>query len=382
MFSIQNGLVYTREQHFEPLSIQFEQDLITSLRSPEECLQLSEYTVIDAAGCYVIPGLTDIHFHGCDGYDFCDATQQAYEGIASFMLHHGVTSICPATMTVPLSQLDEICHTAAKFQTLQKQHRLSNSFSELVGIHMEGPFISKEKKGAQNDTDIQLPDSSLIEHWIASSQGLVRLISLAPELPNALQVIQDSQGKILFSIAHTMADYATAAAAMNAGVRHVTHLYNAMPPFHHRDSGVIGAAFDTPDCYVELICDGIHISAPVVRATFQLFSGRVVLISDSMRAAGKPDGCYTLGGQDVNVSGAHATLADGTLAGSVTPLYSCMRNVISMGIPLEEAIAAATINPCRSIGIDDRYGSIFPGKKAHFLLIDQKTLEIKKIIKE
>ena len=154
-----------------------------------------------------------------------------------------------------------------------------------------------------------------------------------------------------------------------------------MPPFHHRDSGVIGAAADTKDCYVELICDGLHISAPVVRATFRLFEGRVILISDSMRATGKPDGTYTLGGQEVTVRKNKATLSDGTIAGSVTPLFRCMLTAVSMGIPLETAVAAATINPCRSIGMDALYGSIAAGKKAHFLLLDRETLEIKRIIK-
>lgn len=380
---IKNGLVFTEEKRFLPLSIQTDNDKITALIKAESDLPKQEEveTVIDASGCYVIPGLTDIHFHGCDGYDFCDNSMEACEAIASFCLKNGVTSICPATMTMPLETLEGICRTAASFSSVQSKREADTTYADLVGIHMEGPFISRAKKGAQNEAYIIPPDADLVERWISLSKGLVKLISLAPEVPGALSCIENCKGKTAFSIAHTEADYAAAMAAMNAGADHVTHLYNAMPPFHHRDSGVIGAAADTENCYVELICDGLHISPPVVRATFRLFKDRVILISDSMRATGKPDGTYTLGGQDVTVRGNKATLSDGTIAGSVTPLFQCMLTAVSMGIPLETAVAAATINPCRSIGIDKEYGSIAPGKKAQFLLLDRETLEIKCIIK-
>lgn len=380
---IKNGLVFTEEQQFLPLTIQTENNIITSV-SPSETAPTQpkdDEAIIDASGCYVIPGLTDIHFHGCDGYDFCDNSMDVYEAIAAFCLKNGVTSICPATMTMPPETLERICKTAASFSSMQSQKGLDTDYADLIGIHMEGPFISKGKKGAQNEAYIHVPDSKLVERWIELSGGLVKLISLAPEVQGAISCIEKCRDKVAFSIAHTTADYATAKVAMEAGADHVTHLFNAMPPFHHRDGGVIGAAFDTDNCYVELICDGIHISAPVVRATFRLFEGRVILISDSMRATGKPDGTYTLGGQDVTVVKNKATLSDGTIAGSVTPLYQCMLTAVSMGIPLETAVASATINPCRSIGMDREYGSIAPGKKAHFLLLDRETLQIKRIIK-
>lgn len=376
---IKNALVFTENQKFTPLTVRTDGDVITALLEPEALLEPNE-TVIDGTGCYCIPGLTDIHFHGCDGYDFCDDSMEAYEAIAAFELTQGVTSICPATMTLPADELDSICRTAAAFHKKQTNGS-ARAGADLIGIHMEGPFISKAKKGAQNEAYIQTPDSALVRRWCTSSEGLVKLVSLAPELPNALSCIQECKDEVSFSVAHTQADYNTAKAAFEAGALHVTHLYNAMPPFHHRDSGVIGAAYDTPDCYTELICDGVHISAPVIRTTFHICKDRVILISDSMRAAGKPDGSYTLGGLDVTVTGSHAVLADGTLAGSVTPLPDCMKIAVSMGIPLETAIAAATINPCRSIGMDTLYGSISLGKKAHFLLLHQETLALKKVIK-
>lgn len=383
---IKNGLVFTENCTFEPFTIHTKNDIITALKNSAEPFPFSSESaktneeIIDASGCYVIPGLTDIHFHGCNGYDFCDSTPEAYEALAAFSLSHGVTSICPATMTLSLASLEGICKTAASFQSARQNLLLSNE-ADLIGIHMEGPFIHPKNKGAQNEAYIQYPHSSLVKQWLTASDGLVKLISLAPELPGALDCIKECSQNVAFSIAHTTACFKQAKAAIDAGALHVTHLYNAMPPFHHRDSSVIGAAFDNENCYVELICDGIHISEPVVRATFKLFKNRVILISDSMRATGKEDGTYTLGGQEVTVKGKHATLSDGTLAGSVTPLFDCMRTAVSMGISLEEAVASATINPCRSIGMDNLYGSILPGKKAHLLLLDKKSLEIKTIIK-
>lgn len=383
---IKNGLVFTKDCHFQPLTIHTKNDTITALSSsvcplPDSAEPSDNHEkIIDATGCYVIPGLTDIHFHGCDGYDFCDGTEEAYKALAAFSLAHGVTSICPATMTLPLDVLERICKTAASFQSARQNLLLSDE-ADFIGIHMEGPFIHPKKKGAQKEAYIQYPHSSLVRQWLTASKGLVKLISLAPELPGALNCIAECKDNVAFSIAHTTACYDQAKAAMKAGAFHVTHLYNAMPPFHHRDSGVIGAAFDTENCYVELICDGIHISESVVRATFRMFKNRVILISDSMRATGKGDGTYTFGGQDVTVKGKLATLSDGTIAGSVTPLFDCMRNAVSMGIPLEEAVASATINPCRSIGMEHLYGSILPGKKAHLLLLDKETLEIKSVIK-
>ena len=378
---IQNGLVFTEEEYFTPLTIRTDQDRITAVTTSSLTSDTEESEpVIDASGCFVIPGLTDIHFHGCDGYDFCDNSLAAYEKIAAFCLKNGVTSICPATMTMPEKTLNGICRTAASFHSMQSEKKAYTDCADLIGIHMEGPYISKAKKGAQNASYIRTPSECEIERYLTLSEGLVKLISLAPELPNALSVIEKYKDRTAFSIAHTQADYETAMAAMNAGALHVTHLYNAMPPFHHRDSGVIGAAADKSNCYVELICDGLHVSAPVVRATFRLFPDRVILISDSIRAAGKPDGTYTLGGQEVTVCKNKATLADGTIAGGITPLFPCMLTAVSMGIPLEKAVAAATIHPCRSIGMDKRYGSITVGKKNHMLLIDRKTLQIRRVI--
>ena len=327
----------------------------------------------DASGCYVIPGLTDLHFHGCMGKDFSDADPEGLEIMAKYELSQGVTQICPAGMTLLEEQLTKVCQVAAAHRDANKPG------AELCGINLEGPFLSTAKKGAQKADWIHAPDVDMFRRLMAASKGLVKLVSIAPEEPGAMEFIEAVEGEVTVSIAHTTADYDTAMEAFRLGARQVTHLFNAMPPFSHRAPGVVGAALDTPICNVELICDGVHIHPSVVRATFKMFGPkRVILVSDTMRAAGMPDGDYTLGGQPVKVKGKYATLADGTLAGSVTNLMNCMRTAVSFGIPLEDAVWEAAVNPARAIGIFSRMGSLEPGKRANVVVLDQ-NLELKDV---
>ena len=328
----------------------------------------------DASGCYVIPGLTDLHFHGCVGEDFSDATPDGLQKMADYELSRGVTQICPAGMTLGEDQLTRICQNAAA-------HRAKNpGGAELVGLHLEGPFLCKAKKGAQNEAFLHDPDPAMLHRLRQAAQGMVKLVTLAAEQPGALEFIRSAQEDgITVSLGHTTADYDTACAAYQAGARQATHLFNAMPPFTHRAPGVVGAALDTPLCNVELICDGVHIHPSVVRAVFKMFgSKRVILISDTMRAAGMPDGDYTLGGQAVQVKGNRATLSDGTLAGSVTDLMKCMKTAVSFGIPLADAVRAAAVNPAMAIGIFSRVGSLEPGKRANVVVLDQ-NLDVKDV---
>ncbi len=376
---LKNGLVFTQSGAFEALDIVTDDDRITDLCSG---IEGELHNVFDASDCYILPGLTDVHFHGCAGHDFCDGNREAFDAIAAYEFTQGVTSICPATMTLSADMLSDILSAAADYREEQISGKAETARADLIGIHMEGPFINAHKKGAQNEAYVQTPSGDALRKWQTDAKGLVKLVSLAPEIPGAISCIQECSGDFRFSIAHTESDYDTAIKAFAAGADHVTHLYNAMPPFTHRAPGVIGAASDTDKAYVELICDGVHIAPSVVRATFRLFGDdRVILISDSMEATGKPDGTYSLGGLEVHVKGSHATLADGTLAGSVTPLYRCMLTAVSMGIPFESAIKAATLNPCRSIGMDQELGSITVGKKAHFLVLNKEDKSIKAVIK-
>lgn len=334
--------------------------------------------VLDASGCYVIPGLVDVHFHGCVGEDFSDATPDGLQKIADYELSRGITYICPAGMTLPEDQLTRICENAAA-------HRAKASGgADLAGLHLEGPFLCDAKKGAQNGAFLHDPDIEMLRRLQKAANGLVKLVTVAPEQPHAGEFIRGAAADgITVSIGHTTADYEIACAAMDAGASHCTHLFNAMPSFTHRAPGVVGAAFDHPSVKVELICDGIHIHPSVVRAVFRLFGAeRVVLVSDSLRATGMPDGQYPFGGQEIVVHGNRATLAHdpNTLAGSVTDLMGCLRQAVSFGIPLADAVRAAAYNPAQAIGIDDRAGSLEPGKEASLVLLDQKDLSIRSIL--
>ena len=365
---IRNALVYGEDKTFSRLDIRIEEDVFTEI-CPSLAPSENE-SVLDADGLYAIPGLIDIHFHGCMGHDFCDGTVEAIDAITRYEASCGVTSVCPATMTVSPESLVQVMDAARTYnESLARPGQAS-----LVGINMEGPFISEAKKGAQAAEHIRLCDEALFCSLQERSGGLIKLVDIAPENEGAMEFIDALHDKVTISLAHTTADYQTAKEAYDRGARHATHLYNAMPPFTHRAPGVVGAAFDSPHCRAELICDGVHIHPSVVRATFQLFGDdRMILISDSMRAAGMEDGQYTLGGQDVAVKGKYATLvSDGALAGSVTNLMDCMRTAVKeMQIPLESAIACATMNPAKAIGIYDRYGSISTGKIANLVLLDQ-----------
>lgn len=334
--------------------------------------------VIDAADCYVIPGLVDVHFHGAVGEDFSDASAEGLQKIADFELSEGVTYICPTGMTLLEDQLTKVCKTTAA-------HRKSNpTGAEVVGIHLEGPFLCVAKKGAQNEAFLHEPDVAMLRRLNEASEGCVKLVTVAPEEPNGIEFVREaSKDGITVSLGHTIANYDVASAAYAAGASHATHLYNGMPSFLHRDPGVIGAACDAPHVKAELICDGIHIHGSVVRTTFKMFGKeRMVIISDSLRATGMPDGIYPFGGQEIEVHGNRATIAGHpeTLAGSVTSLMGCMRKAVEFGIPLADAVRASSYNPAQQIKIDDRCGSLEVGKEASIVLLNKEDLSIKKII--
>ena len=320
----------------------------------------------DLGGAYVIPGLIDVHNHGNSNADFSDGSYEGVARMAASLGAHGVTSFAPASMTLPYDVLEKAFATAAKLHAEKPA-----GSSKLQGIQMEGPFFSEKKKGAQNGAYLRLPDYDAFEKLFNGCGGLVKIVDVAPELEGAEEFVRKASRLCTVSIAHTDSDYEHAKAAIDAGVTHLTHLYNAMPPIHHRKPGVIGACAENKKVRAELICDGIHVHPSSIRMAFSLFgASRIVLISDALRCCGMPDGTYELGGQAVYLKGKTCTLADGTLAGSVTNLFDCMRNVISYGIAPEKAVRAATWNPACALGLEDEIGSIAPGKCADFVICD------------
>lgn len=382
---IKNVKIFTPQKSFVPgVIVTRNQQIHDVLFGENVTMNAAEgETVLDGEGSLCFPGMIDLHFHGCKGFDFCDGTREAVEEIARYEASIGVTAIAPATMTLPVDDLCDILANGAAYRKEQQKMSVKKE-ADLVGVNMEGPFISEIKKGAQDARNIIPCDVDVYRKFQDAAEGMVKFIGIAPEEGDAEAFIREVKGETSVSLAHTNADYETAKKAFDAGADHAVHLYNAMPAYTHREPGVVGAVADSAHVMAELICDGVHIHPAAVRTTFKMMGeDRIVLISDSMRAAGMPDGRYTLGGQDVDVKGNRATMVlDGALAGSVTTLPDCVRTVVKeMGLPLETAIACATINPARSLKIDDKYGSVEQGKKADLVLWDE-NLELKCVVKD
>ena len=372
---IKNALVYTADHKFEKKDVRIEDERIAEITENGQITATDE-NVIDGEGMYAIPGLVDIHFHGAVGYDFCQASKEELLKIAEYEAKNGILAICPATMSYNEEILGHVMDKAADYK--------EDTGADLVGINMEGPFINLKKAGAQNPEYIMPPDKEMFLRLQERSGGLIKLVDIAPEEKGAMEFIEQCHDKVKISIAHTCSDYDTAREALEKGVGHMTHLYNAMPGISHREPGPIIAALEA-GAEVELIADGIHIHPAMVRTTFRIFGAdKVILISDSMEATGLLDGDYQLGGQGVTVKGRKAVLTKdpGVIAGSVTNLFDCMKNCVqNMGISLEDAVLAATENPAESIGVEKDYGRIAVGNYGNLLLLD-KDLQIKNIVQK
>ena len=361
---IRNGLVYTENFTFEKLDIAFADGVITAIGAPGTLPE--EADVLDASGKYILPGYVDLHVHGAFGTDFCDGTAADIRNMAAWEATQGVTSFCGTTMTYSEEILNGIVDAANDVMAAPGEKEAT-----LRGINMEGPFISMAKKGAQNPAYIMAPDIGMFNRLQARSGDRIRLVDIAPEEPGSMEFIAAVKDSVTVSLAHTTANYETAAAAYQAGASHATHLFNAMPAYAHRDPGVVGAAGDYA-AHVEIISDGIHLHPSVVRNTFRMFGDeRVCLISDSMCAAGMANGEYSLGGQTVYVNDNKATLADGTIAGSAVCLAEMVRRAVNFGVPKEKAIRAATANTAQAAGLWDAVGSLAVGKCADILVTDE-----------
>lgn len=325
---------------------------------------------IDCTGKVILPGFVDIHIHGCCGADCTDGNSDSVLKMSEYAAKCGITSFCPTTMTVPV---DEIKNS---FQYIRNACGKEKG-AYIQGINMEGPFISPAKKGAQDEKNILLPDIELLEEL--NEISAVKLVDIAPEMNGASEFIGEVKRKyknMTVSAAHTQATYEQAMTAFGLGVTHCTHLFNAMTQFLSRAPGLVGAAFDSDSVTAELICDGIHIAPAALRTAFKMLGkDRSIVISDSTMASGLPDGDYTLGGQKVIKKDA-VRLPDGTLAGSATNLFEEFKNILSFGIPLEQAIRSLTVNPARVIGADSSTGSIEVGKSADFVILNESFSDI------
>ena len=360
-----NAYVFQGEEGFVRGGLRVENGTITEVIRETAAQAAGEEEVVDLKGRYVIPGLIDIHSHGNSGYDFSDGSAEGVREMGRYYARNGITSFAPTSMTLPYDRLETAFLTARSYK-----EEWDGTSSRLAGIHMEGPFFSEKKKGAQNSAYLRLPDREAVMRLQDACGGLIKIVDVAPELPGAEAFIREMAPHVRVSVAHTDAAYEDAVRAFDAGALHVTHLFNAMPSLHHREPGVIGAASERENVAAELICDGLHVHPSVIRLAFKAFAGRICLISDSLRCCGMPDGDYELGGQTVFLRNGQARLADGTLAGAVSNLYNDMVNAIRFGIPYEQAVMAATINPARAISADHEIGSLEKGKLADFVVCD------------
>ncbi|MBR3040180.1 MAG: N-acetylglucosamine-6-phosphate deacetylase [Lachnospiraceae bacterium] len=367
---LKNGYFFLQKS-FHNGSVLIEDGIIRKIYTSEDA-DVKEEQIMDLQGAYVIPGLVDLHIHGAVGEDVSDGSAEGLCRMADYLAKQGVTSFLPTTMTLPREQLLKVCDAF-----LEADRVRSDVTARMIGLRLEGPFLSREKCGAQNKDYLQNPNPELWEELKRKSNGNIKILDLAPELPGALEFI-NSEKNSLISVAHTTADYETAGKAFEAGAKHVTHLFNAMPPMLHRAPGVIGAAAERKEVTAELISDGVHVHPSMVRVAFSLFPDRLCLVSDALRGLGMPEGEYDLSGQKVWVRDGRITLADGTLAGSACNLYVDLLKAVEFGIEKETAIYAATTLPANRIN-NSQIGAIEEGRYADLVICD-KDLRLQKVL--
>lgn len=358
---LKNGLIFTGNG-FTPGDILIEGDKIAAVGTDTGYVSGE---VIDLDGRKVLPGLIDIHTHGCGMKDFCDGTEEALDTLAATYIQNGITTVCPTSMTLPIDRLEEIYSVYAKW--MERPHR----GTRLIGINMEGPFLSVEKRGAHR-AEYVIPANmqDFMRLWEASGHR-IRLVDVAPEIEGNLDFIRQANKLCTVSVAHTNATYDQAMEGYHAGAINTTHLFNAMSGFSHRAPGTVGAAFDS-GAYGELICDGEHVCPPVIRTAFKVMGDKIAVVSDSLMAAGMPEGTIcTLGVDTVQVKDGRAVLPNGTIAGSIVNILEEIRRLIAFGIDENLAIRCSTITPAKIIGAESHIGSITPGKQADLLILTE-----------
>ncbi len=365
MKAILNGRILLPGAEVRGKALLYNERIIGLAEEETALAQASE--MVDAQGAYVAPGLIDVHIHGYRGADVSDANPEGAKSMAEGILKNGVTSFLPTTLTVAWDTLETVCD---QMRTLRRESiRPEFRGAEILGVHLEGPFVNPSKKGAQNADYILPPDAERLLPLC----DIVRVMTFAPEMPGGDQFIRTIREKtdIALSMGHTAATFDQAMAAIGLGVTRVTHLFNAMTPLHHRDPGVVGAALNT-GVYAELIADTFHVDKGLYPMLARTKGRKLVLITDALRAAGMPDGEYEIGGQAFVLRGIQCKLKDGTIAGSVLRLNQGVRNYRDYaGVPLWAAVRCASLSAAESVGLAGTKGSLEPGKDADIILLDE-----------
>jgi N-acetylglucosamine-6-phosphate deacetylase len=329
---------------------------------------------INARGRTVVPGFVDVHIHGAGGHDVMEGAREALEIITATVATHGTTSLVATTVTASEKETCESVAGIAHFILNTSQYPTRELSAEILGIHFEGPFISRARRGVHPAKWIVPPSCDLLALLLREARGTAQILTLAPELPGALELISAArQAGLVVSLGHTDATYEQTQAAIEAGASHAAHVFNAMRPFSHRETGVIGAVLTSPKVSAELIADGVHVDEAAMRMLVELKTPeRVILVSDGISATGMPDGKYQLGMFEVQVSGGVARNAEGKLAGSTLTLDRALRNIVALGFPLASALRMVTANPARQIGLGTRKGVLAPGADADLVFLDDK----------
>ena len=371
MKAITNGKIILKDRILKGKALLYS-DVVEGITDADVLPEGTE--TLDAAGGYVAPGLIDLHIHGYLGRDVCDGEEESLRTIAAGIVKNGVTGFLPTTMTVDMQVIRQALDVC---RALKKESKTWNG-AEILGAHAEGPYINPKKKGAQDAQYVLKPDAAFVKEYA----DIIKEITLAPEMDKDFAAIREIRRctDVLISMGHTDADYKTAFASTAVGVRHVTHLFNAMSSMEHRYPGVVGAAF-TSDASVELIVDTFHVSPALYPIIYKLKGDKLCFITDCLPAGGLPDGEYTLGGQRFVSKGIECRLPDGTIAGSILKLNKGVWNVYTHSdIPLHECVNCASLNPAKAIGVDAHKGSIEVGKDADFIIADSEFNVEKTII--
>ncbi len=373
MKAIVNGKIILKDRLVTDAVLLYS-DVIEGIVSKDKIPQGAE--IIDASGGYVSPGFIDLHIHGYLGKDVCDGEEESIRTISGGLIKNGVTGYLPTTMTVDM----KVIKKALEVLRALKEESKTWDGSEILGCHAEGPFISESKKGAQDAKYILKPDASFVKEY----SDIIKIITLAPETDsNEFEEIRkiNKETDVVVSMGHTSADYETAMKSTEAGVKHVTHLFNAMTPLAHRAPGVITAAFNS-DVSCELIVDTFHVSTSLYDMLYKLKGRKLCFITDCLPAGGLPYGEYTLGGQKIIYRDIVCRLEDGTISGSVLKLNKGVWNVYTnSNIPLWECVNSASLNPATTIGIADKKGSLDVGKDADIVILDNEFNVLKTIKK-
>lgn len=362
--------IYSEAGMIEKGFIKIAAGKIVELGSMSELIYDEEYEEIaHAKHCTVIPGLIDVHIHGVDGADVMDSTKDALDTMAAALPKEGTTSFLATTMTQSEQAIEKALMNVGEY--IEEQS--FNNKAEVLGVHLEGPFVNKKMAGAQPIQYIINPQVDLFEKWQEIAKGYIKLVTLAPEIDGGLELIRYLKASgVIASIGHSQSTFEEVSEAIEAGATHATHLFNQMSGLHHREPGVVGAVFLRDELKAELISDGVHVKPEVVKLAYKMIgSDRIILITDSMRAKCLKNGTYDLGGQNVIVQDGKATLSDGTLAGSILKLGDALKNMMSFTeCTLSDVVQMGSVNPAKQLNVFDRKGSIAIGKDADLVVLD------------